>query len=265
MSAAALKRDSINEHLMLKESVQSNISEIQKLKNDIDLLNQDRKFYYDENLTLKDDNARLQASVTRLELANERYKALLQQTNEKLQRTQTDQMAAVHTIRSMSQVAEQDKEFRTRFNLPEGEFSIIAYSCANDSFQSGTLHICPFHICFDPSALANAFAKENPIWTLPIRDIVSLNKVKVIKFLPGKGTCVEIRTKDGGLRFLKGFLSRKECLRNIYNQALTIGHKIDMLRENLPDQEHAEPITAAKDQQASSQKNETMTKTQLED
>ncbi|EFA76235.1 hypothetical protein PPL_09996 [Heterostelium album PN500] len=225
MSSSAVKRESINENVALRENVQQYTNEIAKLKNET--LNQDRRFYYEETITLKEENARLQATITRLEMANVKYEQII----DKFQQSKSDQMAAVQSIRSMTS-AEQDKEFITKFSLPEGEFSIIAYSCTNDSFLSGMLHITPFYICFEPTGL---LAHKESIWSIPIKEIKSLNKIKAIKFLPGKGTSVEILTSDGKMRLLKNFLRRKECLRNIYNQGQTIGHTVEMLRENLPD------------------------------
>ncbi|KYQ90122.1 hypothetical protein DLAC_08706 [Tieghemostelium lacteum] len=230
----------INENNLLKEQVQSLKNEVQKSKLDMEILNQDRRMLYQETMTLKDEIVRLQATITRLEMMNDKYSKLVQQSNDKLQKTKTDQMAAIQSIRAMSN-GEQDKEFRTKFGLPEGEFSIVSYSCTNEALQSGFLHITPLFICFEPHALGilNVITKsqENTI-SLSLKDIVSLNKVKAIKFLPGKGTCVEIKTRDGVVRLYKHFIKRKECLRNIYNQGLTIGHKIEMLRENEPDIEH---------------------------
>eukprot|EP01133_Synstelium_polycarpum_P003494 gene3494-3992_t len=181
-------------------------------------------------------------------MANDKYKALVQQSNDKLQQSKSDQMAAVHSIRSMTS-ADQDKEFRLKFNLPEGEFSIISYSCTNDSLQAGIIHLTPFFICFELSVnigILNAIAKTTETTTtIAIKDVVSLNKIKALKFLPGKGTCVEIKTVDGKVKLFKGFIRRKECLRNIYNQAMTINHKIEMLREGVADNDHLEPLSAA--------------------
>eukprot|EP01132_Coremiostelium_polycephalum_P001426 gene1426-1800_t len=227
----------LSENQALKDSLIVLTTEIQKLKLDLEILNQDRRLLYQETVTLKDENTRLQAAVTRLEMANEKYLSLIQQSNDKLQKSKNDQMTAVQNIRSMS-YGEQDKEFRAKFKLPEGEFPIISYTCCNENFQAGILHITPFYICFEllvNLSIINAISKTTePTITIPLKDIVSLNKVKPIKFLPGKGTFLEVKTADS-VRVFKHFLRRKEASRNIFNQAATINHTISMLREGEPD------------------------------
>ncbi|EGG24747.1 hypothetical protein DFA_02991 [Cavenderia fasciculata] len=223
---------------MSSDQVLAYQNEISQLKLDIEILNQDRRLLYTENAQLKEENTRIQATVTRLELAIDKYRSLVQKSNDAMQQKSNDQMAAVQNIRSMTS-GDEDKAFCEKFGLPKGEFSIISYSCTNDVFQAGSLHITPYYLCFELH-LGLLKTVENTI-TMPIKDIVALNKVKMFKFLPGKGACAEVKMKDNSIKLFKGFLRRKECLRNIYNQALTIGHTINMLREGNPDHEHLSP------------------------
>ena len=59
--------------------------------------------------------------------------------------------------------------------------------------HTGYLYITPQYLVFDGAI--HVFADRKAV--IPILSIESLNKIKYIKIIPGKGSDVEIKLKDG--------------------------------------------------------------------
>ncbi|KAF2070498.1 hypothetical protein CYY_008181 [Polysphondylium violaceum] len=216
----------------MQSEIDQLIHQIESLTRDKDLLNQDRRELYQQCLHLKEENLQLK-------LANIKYKEFIQSYDKDFQEIIVAPVDIPHECnisesdKDHKQQQQQHQQHNHKLRLPEGETSMKSYSCTYD-IHTGSLNISQNYIYFVPhiGVIASTLhIGDDQSIVIPIRDIVSLNKTKNLKFVQ----CVELTVQDNQVKIFKNFIKRKECLRSIFQQAILIGHSIQTLRENSPD------------------------------
>lgn len=124
-----------------------------------------------------------------------------------------------------------DKEFQERFGLNEREFIFTWYSCSLQN-AAGYLYLTPSFLVFESNKVATLFQGESRL-VISITDILRLNKLSGISWVPNKKNSVEITTKKETFLF-KNFIKRKECMNSIIALADALGHVIATFRDGTP-------------------------------
>ncbi|KAL6061746.1 hypothetical protein QOT17_012643 [Balamuthia mandrillaris] len=185
---------------------------------------------------LKSENEAHQQKIKELEYNLESINEILEERkqtikslHDQLHRKQVD--SATNT-RSVSE-QEEIKSFQSRFSLPETEYRIGWYVCTFGKTQ-GTFNISPNYICWGANLLDRSlsFLTHSSDVVIPLSDIVSIEKQdKRMWPLPGKGSGVEIKLKNGKSYYFWAFVRRKEALKDVMIQVKKNGLSVTTLRD----------------------------------
>eukprot|EP01111_Echinosteliopsis_oligospora_P016577 TRINITY_DN6948_c0_g1_i1.p1 TRINITY_DN6948_c0_g1~~TRINITY_DN6948_c0_g1_i1.p1 ORF type:complete len:229 (-),score=58.75 TRINITY_DN6948_c0_g1_i1:210-896(-) len=215
------------------EQLKREVYELQVKLRGMDYLEEDRRTLATQLSTAKKecDDLKAQNSTILAELEPLKKKEQeLDQQSVKGYQLQIQAIKAQRLIATSDEEKNKDKSFREKYNLNEGDFMVTYYSCTDKKLLGGYLYLTVESLIFEYTLLGagNRF-------TTAIKDIISLNKVKVHKFLPGKGASVLIKLRDGTVHELRCFMQRKETINKIIGQAKILGHHIEILRDGVHD------------------------------
>jgi len=230
-------------------SLQEEVDTLKREKQDLEdklrgvpYLEEDRRQLHKEVTLLREQNAELKKKIEELQASNstlsgetEVLRTTVETTAVKRQaisKSLLEAIVAERWVATNDEQKKQDEEFRTRLKLPAGEFSLVYYNCTDASHRPGNLHITPQYLCWEHTSLLGG----TTVLVL-ITDVEAINKVKILKFMPGKGRSLTIKLRDGKVIPLNAFLfSRKDVIHKIFAQARILGHHIALLREGIPDE-----------------------------
>jgi len=198
------------------------------LKEDRKLLGEEYQRIQSERSALSQENLKLREEVEALTIG---MQAMTSQIEDMTVRLNEKEAVPIKTRSIRANM--DDKSFQQKYGLPDTEFPITYFNCSNRNLNAGYLYITPKYLVFD--VYVGIFAGTKTRDVVPIADITSVNKMKLVGFLPGKGSDVEIRTKDGIMHLFRNFMKRKEAIKNILQQASNLSMKIDVLRNGIPD------------------------------
>jgi len=211
----------------LEKSVESMKQEIGVYHENQEILEKQLKEFGETKVFLEAEIKKLQEENSNLTIAMQELAKQVEDLTLKLNEKET----APVKQRSIRETVD-DKSFQHKYGLPDTEFSITYFNCFSKNMKAGYLYLTPRYLIFD--VYLNLF-KDNSREIIPIDDIVSINKTKA-GFLPGKGSDIEVRTKDGKVILFRNFMKRKEAIKNILQQASNISHKIIIMRNGSIDQ-----------------------------
>eukprot|EP01113_Clastostelium_recurvatum_P023263 TRINITY_DN2779_c0_g1_i2.p1 TRINITY_DN2779_c0_g1~~TRINITY_DN2779_c0_g1_i2.p1 ORF type:complete len:238 (+),score=59.88 TRINITY_DN2779_c0_g1_i2:64-777(+) len=218
------------------ETLKARIQELEQKARQLAILVEDRKFLTSDNERLKAENDKYSSENKELKDALEKSHVASDSMRMELEKLRKNHLNTALSFRSIGDSSPADKEFQQKYNLPGGEFPITYYSCSNSSYHTGYLYISPHYLIWDPSA--SLFGEK--YFTIELKTIKSLNKVKALAFLPIKGASVEVKVlrtdpKDKKEKedtiTLRAFLSRKEAVASIVKTAKNAGHVVHILRD----------------------------------
>eukprot|EP00026_Physarum_polycephalum_P011310 Phypoly_transcript_11523.p1 GENE.Phypoly_transcript_11523~~Phypoly_transcript_11523.p1 ORF type:complete len:292 (+),score=48.46 Phypoly_transcript_11523:52-927(+) len=247
-----LAEDQGEDRLRMSQSREQLLQEIESLRqqrNDLEMrvqgagyLEEDRRQLNKEVLELRAQNAELKKKNEELDRkvtlliqdaatsrASAESSALKKQS---VVQSLLEAIIAERWVATDDEQKEKDEQFRQKFKLPKGEYALAYYSCTDGSSHPGYVYITLQYLIWEHSSMI--LGGDN--LTIPISDIESINKVKMLKFLPGKGTSIEIKMREGKVHALNAFFSRKEAIKKIVAQGRILGHNITILRAGVPDE-----------------------------
>jgi len=222
-----------------KEELQTRLRAMDYLEMDRRQLNKEVAELLAQNEALTQENDIFRKQNSRLSGETQVLRSNVAVTEVKKQSILKSQLEAIIAERWVATNDDQklkDEEFRQRFNLPKGEYSLFSYSCADKSLRRGTLHITLQYLCWKGLSGSGVLGAEDIV--LPIAEIESLDKldkVRAVKILPRKGRAMDIKMLDGKVVRFTAFFSRKEAIQKIEAQARILGHQIRLLRLGVPD------------------------------
>jgi len=224
------------------ETLRREKQELEDKLRGVPYLEEDRRQLHKEVMQLRAQNAELQQTLDKLQVHNLQLSGETQvlRTNiegnaarkQGVNKNLLDAIIAERWVAASDEQKSQDEAFRKRLKLPAGEYSLTYYGCTDGSHRPGNLHISPQYLCWEHTSLLGG---ENI--TIQLGDIEALNKIKILKFMPGKGRALSIKMRDGKLIQLNALLfSRKQVIQKIVAQAKILGHNVIVLREGAPDE-----------------------------
>eukprot|EP01110_Echinostelium_bisporum_P003858 TRINITY_DN19433_c0_g1_i1.p1 TRINITY_DN19433_c0_g1~~TRINITY_DN19433_c0_g1_i1.p1 ORF type:complete len:215 (-),score=27.28 TRINITY_DN19433_c0_g1_i1:35-679(-) len=205
--------------------------QLQQLQIAQDYLKEDRRIIQQELFALK-------SKVEELNEINEKQEFELKSLRERLSTvdgTSKSNLNAIHELRDIVSTKDEkakDADFQKKFGLPNTEYAITYYSCCDSSFRTGYLYITPNYLVWDSNILGTT------TWKILIQDVDTLNKIKPIKLLPGKGATIILTTKKRETHEMRAFLSRKEAIQKIVAVGKLFGNQIRVLRDGVRDEKN---------------------------
>eukprot|EP01117_Protostelium_nocturnum_P016934 TRINITY_DN6794_c0_g1_i1.p1 TRINITY_DN6794_c0_g1~~TRINITY_DN6794_c0_g1_i1.p1 ORF type:complete len:376 (-),score=135.32 TRINITY_DN6794_c0_g1_i1:41-1168(-) len=191
---------------------------VEKYQKEIEVLRQDRNFMQEQVESLVGGLESLRIDNERLKKENIEMSESLNAINLK---KEDAEFQAIHTRSALQ--ADEDRKFQEKYGLPPTEFVVTYYSCLSDKMLAGYMYITPKFVVFDTYVRVGDNYKA-----IQIKDITAIDKTK-LGFLPGKGADLIIHTQLMSLT-LRRLLMRKECVKDIMQQAHNMGHHIVSMR-----------------------------------